>query len=82
MKETKEARRMRILQLVSDYFHGAIEHPFRRQYFRVEASDWKQILLTYQDSFLHYGRVFNMSGKSIGSGVVEITIKESLPEEE
>tara|TARA_R110000782_G_scaffold64356_4_gene131264 strand:+ start:564 stop:797 length:234 start_codon:yes stop_codon:yes gene_type:complete len=40
---------------------------------RVTVKDWKAILLEYSDTMIWEGRMYDIIGKSIGFGVVELS---------
>ena len=78
MKESKAERARTIYSLLLDYMLGALAHPFRQKGFRMEAKDWKQILLAHKDRVFLNGEAHNMVAVSKGYGVVEIHLEEWL----
>jgi hypothetical protein len=55
------------------YLHYQLDHSHSLRVFRMEAKDWKLLLLDHRDHVILGGVVYDLKAKSIGFGVVEIS---------
>ena len=61
-------------QLVIEYGRLELDKTFGRSpNLRITVSDWREVLLNCGDTMIHAGRMYDIVGRKIGFGLVEMT---------